>query len=102
MNEINPLILSLVNQVIEACHPEKVILVSNKFNTRQELISFKLCIVVNDVLSTAELEGQLYLKTDCPIPFDIIIYNKSEWEDLIEDFGSFAEKVNSTGVVIYG
>lgn len=98
----DPKILELKEQVIKCCSPEKVILVSNKFNTKGELISFKICVIVNDVLSVAELEGKLYLETDCDIPFDFIIYNKSEWDDLIEDYGTFAQKINSSGVVLYG
>ena len=100
--ETNQMIKTLSDEIVSICSPQKIILVSNKFNTRKELVSFKLCVIVKDVLSTAELEGQLYLKTDCPIPFDLIIYNLSEWEELIEDFGTFAERVNNTGVVLYG
>lgn len=99
---INPIITDLKEQIIRVCSPEKLILVSNKLDTKGQLISFKVCVIVNDVLSVAELEGKLYLETDCQVPFDLIIYNKSEWDDLIDEIGTFAEKVNNTGVVLYG
>ena len=99
--EPDKIIYSIVDQIVKFCDPVKVILVSNKFNTKHELISFKICIIVNDVPSTAELEGKLYMYTDSPIPYDMIVYNLSEWAALIEDYGTFAAKVQGTGVVLY-
>ena len=100
--EQDKLIYSVVDNIVDYCEPAKIILVSNKFNTKHELTSFKLCVIVNDVQSPAELEGELYMHTDSDIPYDIIIYNLSEWDELIEDYGTFASKVNQTGVVLYG
>lgn len=98
----NGTIAKLAEDIAKICEPVKIILFSSKLNVSGELQSFKLCIVVNDVESVAELEGNLYLNTDCPVPFDILIYNLSEWEELIGDEVSFASRVNSMGVVIYG
>lgn len=98
----NAIITNLVNDIVKSCEPIKIFLISNKFNTKRELTSFKLCIIASDFYNTAELEGQLYLNTDCPIPFDILIYNFSQWEGLIHDYDTFAAKINRTGVVLYG
>lgn len=42
------------------------------------------------------------MKTDCDIPFDVLIYNLSEWNELIADEGTFASKIHRTGALIYG
>ncbi|MEG0615329.1 MAG: hypothetical protein RR540_06185 [Oscillospiraceae bacterium] len=95
------IIEKVVDDIVEDCKPLKVILISRKFNISNELISFKLCVIVNDVKSVGELEGELYMHTDCSLPFDILLYNKSEWDILIEDEGTFAHKVYQSGVVLY-
>ena len=92
----------IVDAITKACAPEKIFLISSKHNTKQELTSFKLCVVVQDVPSTAELECELYMKTDSPIPFDILIYNLSEWDELITEEDTFAAKILRTGVVLHG
>lgn len=102
MYKPEPIISEVADEIIRACAPVKILLMSNKYNTRRELTSFKLCIVVNDVPSTAELEGELYMQTDSPVPFDILIYNRSQWEELVEEEDTFAAKVERTGVVLYG
>lgn len=96
------IIAQVTKDIVEACNPVKIILISNKFSTKRELTSFKLCVVVQDVSSTAELEGELYMKTESPVPFDILIYNLSQWEELVTDEDTFAAKVLRTGVVLYG
>lgn len=102
MKPVDNIISQLIEDITAACDPAWIFLISNKYNTRQELTSFKLCVVVQDVPSTAELEAELYMKTDCPIPFDILIYNRSEWEELVEDDDTFAAKIQNTGVILYG
>ena len=42
------------------------------------------------------------METDCEIPFDVIVYNKSVWEKLIDDYGTFAHKVYESGDKLYG
>lgn len=100
--EQDKIITTLVEDIAKYCEPVKIILFSSKTDIAGRLRSFKLCIIVRDVESVAELEGNLYLNTDCPIPFDILIYNLSEWEELVHDEASFAGRVNSSGVVLYG
>ena len=98
---INNHVLELIEQIKRECNPVQIILISNKINTKDELISFKLCIIVNDVPSVAELEGELYMKLDCEIPFDLLVYNLSEWEELTAVVDTFAFKVKNAGVVLY-
>lgn len=98
----NPLISEVIAEIVTLCKPDKIILVSNKFSTSGELTSFKLCAVVPDSVKESELESEIYLKTECPIPFGVLVYNRSEWEELIEDDCSFAGKVDRSGTVLYG
>lgn len=105
--EYKAIIEKLSGEIVEACKtisckPIKIVLISHKCNPKNELTSFKLCIVIEDVPNTAEFEGELYLKIDCDVPFDLILYNLSEWSRLIKDNSTFAAKINNSGEVIYG
>jgi hypothetical protein len=89
-------------QIVKACNPIKIILMSHKISVTSELISFKLCVVVHDdVPNISELECNLYMEIDSEIPYDMVIYKESEWNKLICDHDTFASKINRTGTVIY-
>lgn len=82
---------------------EKIYLISNKVSTSGELTSFKLALIVNDsVKSISELECRLYMETDSELPYDIVLYKTSEWDELKDEIGTFAWKINNSGVLIYG
>lgn len=82
---------------------EKIYLISNKISTSGELTSFKLALIVNDsVKSISELECRLYMETDSELPYDIVLYKTSEWDELKDEIGTFAWKINNSGVLIYG
>lgn len=95
------IIASFTSEIVAISRPLKAYLVSKKVNTKGELVSFKICLIVEDVASTAELEGELYMKTDCAVPCDILIYNRSEWEELTLDYGTFAWHISNSGEVLY-
>ncbi len=99
----NELINSVASEIVNACDPLNIIIVSNKVNFEGSIVSFKLAVVVkDDTGSIPELEQQLYMKIDCEIPFDIILYKQSEWTTLAKEIGTFAWKFYNTGVYIYG
>jgi len=100
MNE-NPIITRLAEQILDYCSPLKIILFSKKNNLNDELASFKLCVIVPDGTDIVELETKLYLELDCENPFDVLLYNISEWENLSADEVSFAGKIARMGVVLY-
>ena len=76
---------------------------SNKINTEGELTSFKIALVVdNSITSVSELECRLYLNIDSELPFDIVIYREEEFEELKNEIGTFAWKINNSGTVLYG
>lgn len=98
----NEIIKAVADRVVELCSPAEIYLATHKYNLRQELTAFKLLIVVNDVKKVSDVEEKIYMETDCEIPFDVIVYNKTVWEKLIDDYGTFAHKVYESGDKLYG
>ncbi len=100
----NKHIQEMKTKLLEEC-PEiqKIYLISVKVNTAGELTGFKLGLVVNDSIeSSSELAARLYYKLDCDIPYDLIIYQESKFLKLSREVGTFANKINETGTVLYG
>lgn len=97
----NELIAHMVEQVTKLCDPYMVFLVSKKNNTRGELTSFKLCIVISDEISPEQTERKLLLNTDCPVPCDFIVYNLEDWDEYATDDCSFAYRVENGGERLY-
>lgn len=99
----NPDIKLVAESIVEKCSPLKIILISYKTDNYDKLTSFKLALIVNDnIESMPELECSLYMEVDCDIPFDLVFYSISEWNDLKDNEGTFAWKINNTGAVLYG
>lgn len=83
--------------------PKSIILISKKVNNQNELTSFKIAVLVSDDISSiSELECKIYLDVDSDISYDIVIYKTSEWLYLKEDTSTFAYKIYSQGVWLYG
>lgn len=97
----DPIIMNLVDEILNICNPIKIILYNVKFNIIKEMTSFKLCVIVSDDTAIDELESKLYLELDCENPFDVLLYTLSEWEHYNFDETSFAGKIAKTGVVLY-
>ncbi len=92
----------IADEIVAICSPLKIFLISNKVSRTGEITSFKLCLIVADsVPSVSELECSLYMGIDSDLPFDLVIYKKSEWNDLKDDIGTFAWKINNTGTLLY-
>ncbi|NMB30704.1 MAG: nucleotidyltransferase domain-containing protein [Clostridiales bacterium] len=96
----HPIIKELTSQIVGKYDPDKIIMFSHKLNVKNEITSFKICIVI-DTSDKEQLEKDIYISIDCCMPYDIIIYTPNEWDRLLRIPHSFAEKVNSTGVVLY-
>lgn len=98
----NPVIKEISESIVKLCSPEKIILISYKTDNYNELTSFKLALIVSDdIESMPELECSLYMKIDSEIPFDLVFYSVSEWNELKERVNTFAYKINNTGAVLY-
>ena len=96
----NKLISDVVDQIVYNFGPKKIILFSRKDDLSGNCLSFKLCILLN-CKDKLEAEREIYINTDSEIPFDIIVYTPDEFEDNLGVVGSFASKVNRTGIVVY-
>lgn len=99
---MDKIIEKAVAEVVECSSPDKVYLISQKNNIKGELISFKLCIVIGGTAEHEKLEEQLYTEIDCDVPFDLVLYNADEWDELSEEPGTFAWKILDSGILIYG
>lgn len=97
-----PVIKDMIEDIVKICDPLKIFLVSFKTNSKGEVSRFKLCILVEDkYLSHSDLESEILLKTDCPVPCDIIVYTISEWNECLDDDFTFAYRIENEGNVIY-
>lgn len=98
----NPIIREMTNEIVKICSPFQVFLVSSKTNRSGEITSFKVCIVVDDTYTNhTELETEILLKTDCPVPCDIIVYNITDWNECLDDDCTFATRVDNEGEILY-
>jgi hypothetical protein len=96
----SPMIDGVVEQIARLTAPERIYLYNQRINSRHEVTSFKLCMVV-DVPDKFAAERDIYMDIDCDVPFDILIYTREEWEGLTANHTSFAYKVKETGTVVY-
>ena len=94
-------ISEILENVLSICNPIKILLISKKYDASGQLSSFKLCVIVEDSVDLDEIESQIYLELDCENPFDVILYTLSEWEEICEENGSFANKIQKSGVLLY-
>ncbi len=96
------IIMEMAEDIKKICSPFQIFLVSQKTNSKGELTSFKLCIVVDDKYEHhTDLETEILLQTDCPVPCDVIVYTVSEWNECLDDDCTFAYRVDSEGNLIY-
>ena len=47
------------------------------------------------------VEHDIYMVIDCDIPFDALVYNKSDFDKISLRSGSFAQRIVSEGSVLY-
>lgn len=98
--DLNEDIKNVCEQIIRMIAPDKIILFSQKFNVKNEILSFKLCIIL-ETHNKNEDEKRIYLQTDSDMPFDVVIYTPNEWLDHCESKGSFAHRLKYKGTVVY-
>lgn len=97
----SPCIDHVVGAVVRRLDPQLVYLYSQKKHPGGGVTGFKLCVVLDNMdKRTAEIE--VYRNIDCDIPFDVLIYTMQEWKDLTVWEGSFASKIQQTGLIVYG
>jgi|LSQX01.3.fsa_nt_gb hypothetical protein len=90
----------LSDEIIRISGACRLILFSYKQDTGGNLSSVKLCAVIKSG-DSQEMENKLYLNIDSELPFDILVYNQAEWDNLLKDEMSFASRINSLGRVLH-
>ena len=99
--QIDTLVQETCKQITTLFSPEFIYLFNAKRGINGTVTSFKLCIVL-DFEDKEEYEKKIYLESNCPVPFDVILYTPEQWKKCLQDSMSFANTIVKTGVKIYG
>ena len=92
---------SIVNQIIPFSPLKIYLFGSHAKGTATEHSDVDLCIVINTE-NKRGLLADLYYEVDYDRPVDFLVYTPSEWEECVADKSSFAYKIHTEGVLIYG
>ena len=98
--EMGEQVLQVCREVRRLARPEKVILFTRKLTLTGQTASFKL-VVVAATDDKRQLEKELYLAIDSPVPFDLVLYTPAEWAQSAGERGTFAARVREMGQVLY-
>ena len=96
----NPYVQELADRIAALCSPEKIYIFSMKYDLRQRVTSFKLCVVA-DTPEKRRLEQDIYLRLDCTDPAAAEIYTAEEWAEFSADEDTFAHSIAEKGVLVY-
>ncbi len=87
-------------QIVSLVEPEKVILFNEKKGVGGQVSGFKLCVIVDD-REPRRLEETIYMQVECGVTFDVLVYDKADWQRLLDEPGSFAGRIAGSGRVLY-
>ncbi len=90
----------LTEDIVRLLSPEKIILFNQKQNTRGELTAIKLCVIIPQG-DARNAEHRLYMELESELPLDLLVYNRGEWQGLLDTPYSFAGRIRQTGRVLY-
>ncbi len=94
-------ITGLCERIAELVKPVRIIIFNEKHTPAGELVSFKLCVITREAECT-KIEQKIYLTLECEVPFDVRVYTYDQWNEAIEDPGTFAYRgILNGGVVLY-
>ena len=92
---------SIINQIIPFS-PQKIYLFGSfAKGTATERSDVDICIVAQTDNKRGML-ADLYYEVEYDRPIDFLVYTPSEWEECVSDKSSFAYKIHTEGVLIYG
>ena len=93
---------NITKQIITQYSPNKIMLFGSQAKDRATAKSdIDLCVVV-DTPNKRRLLADMYYTIDSEKPIDILLYTPNEWETCVNDTTSFAHKINTEGVALYG
>ena len=91
---------SLCCQIIRLAAPQRIILYNQKQSPAGDLSSVKLCVIVPEG-DSRQWEHDLYMQLETDLPFDLLVYTRQEWRQLLAADLSFAARIDKTGRVLY-
>lgn len=94
-------IQAVCDEIVRQFSPDTIILFNVKHSPSGQTKSFKLCVVA-ETDDTALTEKRIYLDIDSDVPFDVLVYTPHEWQKLLQEKNSFANRITQEGRYIYG
>lgn len=96
-------IQSILSGILAHCCPKTVILYGEKRSiSTNTLKSLDFCVIIPDADADKNaLLRTLYLTVDETIPFNVLVYTCDEWDELTQDFSSYASAICKKGTVLY-
>ena len=93
---------NITEQIINQYAPNKILLFGSQAKgVATHKSDIDLCVVVNTP-NKRRLLADMYYTIDTERPVDILLYTPNEWEACINDTTSFAYKIQTEGVALYG
>ena len=92
----------IAKQIINCYSPNKILLFGSQakgISSAKSDIDF--CVII-DTKNKRRLLAHMYYTIETERPIDILIYTPDEWETCVNDTTSFAHKINTEGVALYG
>lgn len=92
-------IRTVCDSLKEKFSPEKIIIYNKRTNLSGKVTSFKVCLVI-DAEDVLQCESKIYSTVESEIPFDVLIYTPSQWDEFSKKDDCFAQKIDRTGVIV--
>lgn len=93
---------NLTNQIVSLYSPQQVLLFGSQAKgTTHKSSDIDLCVIMS-THNKRKLLTDMYFSIETEKPIDILVYTPSEWQQCILDKTSFAYKINTEGVRLYG
>ena len=90
----------LCEGIVRLLQPVSITAFSQKQDAAGRLQSVKLCDRISNG-DSEEAERCLCMELESDLPFDVLVYTREEWEDLLSSPSSFACRIRETGSVLY-
>jgi len=93
---------TVVGQIVQQFHPQKVILFGSYANgTHTEDSDVDLLVVMETDEKPLHIAARMAAMVDHPLPLDVIVLTPSQLEASLRRKGTFATEVTTKGVVLY-
>ncbi len=92
----------VTDRIISKYNPQQILLFGSQAkNNSKKDSDIDLCVVIN-THNKRKLLADMYYSIETEKPIDILLYTPQEWEMCASDKMSFAYKINTEGVKLYG